>query len=57
MGLTREVYRKIKGYNREQMEHYLDRVFSSGYEAGRKSVLNPAKPEDKGEKDGEDALG
>lgn len=38
--LSRENYKAIKHFNRDEMQAYLIRVFNRGYEAGVKSVSN-----------------
>lgn len=57
-GLSRQTYRKIKGYNREQMEKYLESIFAQGYEAGKKSLVKvDLKKTEEGKEDGEDKVG
>lgn len=34
MALSRELYRKIKNYSREEMEAYLSRVYQQGHNDG-----------------------
>ena len=58
MGLTRLMYRRIKGYNREKMERYLDSIYSQGFEAGKKSLVKvDLKKTEEVKEDGEDKLG
>lgn len=38
--LSRENYKAIKHFNKDEMQAYLIRVFNRGYEAGVKSASN-----------------
>lgn len=45
--LSRENYKTIKHFNRDEMQAYLIRVFNRGYEAGVKSCATHAPEPDK----------
>lgn len=38
MSLTREMYKKIKGMNRADMENYLQNLYNQGYNAGISAI-------------------
>lgn len=43
--LSRQRYRLIKSFNREQMGRYFEEVFAAGYKAGKEAALKKEEPE------------
>ena len=43
--LSRQRYRLIKSFNREQMGRYFEEVFAAGYKAGKEAALGKQEPE------------